>query len=103
MATDEQLQRIAASGAYRNLVERRVRFERALAAIMTLAWLGFLLLVAFDKALLAHPIGDRTTTWGIPIGLGLILLAWLLTALYVRRANGEYDAGVAAIRSENGA
>ena len=30
-------------------------------------------------------------TWGIPLGVGLILSAFVLTGIYVRRANGEFD------------
>ncbi|MNP85224.1 Inner membrane protein YjcH [compost metagenome] len=34
---------------------------------------------------------DSPVTWGIPIGVGLILSAFVLTGVYVRRANGEFD------------
>ena len=30
-------------------------------------------------------------TWGIPLGVGLIVSAFILTGIYVRRANGEFD------------
>ena len=43
-------------------------------------------LIAFDKSFLARPIGGGVTSLGIPVGVGLILLAILLTGLYVRRA-----------------
>ena len=32
-----------------------------------------------------------TTTVGIPIGVGLVVLYWILTGIYVRRANAEFD------------
>ena len=32
-----------------------------------------------------------TTTWGIPLGIGVILLTVLLTAIYVRKANNDFD------------
>ncbi len=31
------------------------------------------------------------TTWGIPLGFGVILLTIVVTAIYVRIANNEYD------------
>ena len=34
---------------------------------------------------------DSSVTWGIPMGVGLILSAFVLTGIYVRRANGEFD------------
>ena len=50
--------------------------------------------------MLARPIGGGVTSIGIPIGVGIILLAILLTGLYVRRANREYDPLVRALRTE---
>ena len=34
---------------------------------------------------------ESSITWGIPIGVGLIVSAFVLTGIYVRRANGEFD------------
>jgi uncharacterized membrane protein (DUF485 family) len=30
-------------------------------------------------------------TWGIPIGFGVIVFTILITGIYVRRANSEFD------------
>ena len=70
-----------------------------LTAIMLAAYFGYILLIAFDKAVLARPIGAGVTSLGIPIGVGIILLAILLTGLYVRRANREYDPLVRALQA----
>ena len=40
----------------------------------------------------ATPLGQGVTTIGMPIGLGIILFTVAITALYVRRANSEFDA-----------
>jgi uncharacterized membrane protein (DUF485 family) len=95
---EERLARVAADPRYRELVRRRGRFGWALTAIMLAAYFGYILLIAFDKPLLARPIGRGVTSLGIPLGLGVILLAILLTAIYVRRANREFDALTAAIK-----
>jgi uncharacterized membrane protein (DUF485 family) len=87
---DERLARIAEDPRYRELVRRRGRFA--------LAYFGFVLLIAFDKALLARPIGRGVTSLGIPLGLAVILLAVLLTGVYVGRANRDFDAVTAALR-----
>ncbi|HAJ87416.1 MAG TPA: DUF485 domain-containing protein, partial [Pseudomonas sp.] len=34
---------------------------------------------------------DTVTTWGIPVGVGVIFMAFILTGVYVQRANGEFD------------
>jgi uncharacterized membrane protein (DUF485 family) len=89
---------VLADPRYQRLVQRRGRFTRTLSIIMLVAYFGYIALVAFDKSLLARPIGGGVTSLGIPVGVGLILLAILLTGLYVRRANKEYDPLVDALR-----
>ncbi len=89
---------VLADPRYRELVRRRGRFTWTLSIIMLLAYFGYIALVAFDKSLLARPIGGGVTSLGIPVGVGLILLAILLTGLYVRRANKDYDPLVDALR-----
>ena len=83
---------------YQQLVRRRGRFTLILTIIMLVAYFGYVALVAFDKPFLARPIGGGVTSLGIPVGVGLILLAILLTGLYVRRANRDYDPLVDALR-----
>jgi uncharacterized membrane protein (DUF485 family) len=58
---------------------------------MMIVYYGFILLVAFDKPFLATRLGAGVTTIGMPIGLGVILFTVLITGIYVRRANSEYD------------
>lgn len=79
------------------LVHKRSRFAWGLSALMAAIYFGFILVVAFAPKLLATPIGSGVTTVGIPLGLGVILAAFVLTGLYVRRANREFDARIAAI------
>lgn len=97
---DHALERLADVSRYRRLVRRRGRLGVALTGIMLVAYLGYVLLVAFDKSLLARPLAGGATSVGIPIGLGVILLAIALTGFYVYRANREFDAEVAAIVAE---
>ena len=94
------LARIADDPRYRALVRRRSRFTWMLTSIMLAAFFGYILLIAFNKALLARPIGGGATSLGIPIGLGVILLAIVLTGIYVRRANRDFDPMVRAIRED---
>jgi uncharacterized membrane protein (DUF485 family) len=98
----EGLEAVARDPRYRELIRRRGKFTTLLTITMLIVYFGFILLIAFDKTLLARPIGAGVTSIGIPIGLGVIFVAILLTAIYVRRANSEFDARVAALRSEAG-
>lgn len=91
---------IADDPRYILLVRRRGRLTWTLSGLMLAAYFGFILLVAFDKTLLARPIGNGVTSLGIVIGFGLILFAIILTGVFVRRANREYDDAVAALAAD---
>lgn len=88
---EETLAKIEDDERYQRLIRRRSRLGWLLSAIIFIAYFSFTALIAFDKELLAAPIGTGVTSLGIPIGFALILLAILLTGIYVRRANGEFD------------
>ncbi|MCZ2441754.1 MAG: DUF485 domain-containing protein [Burkholderiales bacterium] len=84
-------QRIAAHPKYQELKSKRSSFGWVLTIAMLVVYYGFILLVAFDKELLATRIGEGVTTWGMPIGLAVIIFTIVITAIYVRRANKEFD------------
>ncbi|WP_312487107.1 DUF485 domain-containing protein [Sphingomonas sp.] len=95
--------RLARDPRYIALVRRRGRFTTILTVVMLIAYFGFILTIAFDKAVLARPIAGGATSWGIPVGLGVIALAILLTGLYVVRANRDFDPVIDELRAEEGA
>ena len=88
---DPMVARIEANPKYHELKRKRSSFGWLLTILMLLVYYGYIGLIAFDKELLAQPLGAGVTTLGIPIGLGVIVFTVLITGLYVRRANGEYD------------
>jgi uncharacterized membrane protein (DUF485 family) len=92
--------RIAADPNYQALKSRRSRFGWLLTLAMLIVYYGFILLIAFRKDVLSARMGDGVMTWGIPIGFGVIVFTILITALYVRRANGEFDALSEKIKQE---
>ena len=67
--------------------------------IMLFVYIGFLLLVAYDKESLKMPIGESLNL-AILIGLGIILFSWLITGAYVYWANNYYDKAVKEIKKE---
>lgn len=89
---DDLTTRIVNDARYQQLKSRRSRFGWLLALAMMIVYYGFILLVAFNKPLLATRLGEGVTTIGIPLGLGVIVFTVVITGLYVRRANSEYDA-----------
>ncbi len=82
---------ISENPKFQKLVRSRSRFAWTLSWIMLLIYQGFILLVAFGKGFLSEPIGDGVITMGIPIGLGVIISAFLLTGIYVWVANSRFD------------
>ena len=92
MATSDLTERILRDPKYQELKSKRSRFGWWLALSMMLVYYGFILLVAFNKPFLATRIGDGVTTIGMPLGLGVIVFTIVITAIYVRRANSEFDA-----------
>ena len=75
---------------FNDLVARRRRLAWWLTAVMLGIYYGFILILAFNKNLLAIPIGEHVTLW-LPVGIGVIVTAWALTGIYVRWANNTYD------------
>jgi uncharacterized membrane protein (DUF485 family) len=90
----EQLmaERIAALPQYQELRAKRTSFGIWLTVAMLVVYYGFILLVAFNKPLLATRLGEGVMTLGMPIGLAVIVFTVVITAIYVRRANSEFDA-----------
>jgi uncharacterized membrane protein (DUF485 family) len=77
---------------FQELVRKRTVFAWGLTITMLVIYFGFILTIAFNKQVLATPIGGTVISIGIPIGLFVIVSAFILTGIYVRRANSEFDA-----------
>lgn len=92
--------RIAANPDYQRLKTTRSRFGWLLTFAMLIVYYGFIVLIAFDKEVLAAKMGSGVMTWGIPIGFGVIVFTIIITAIYVRRANGEFDALSEKVKAE---
>jgi len=88
---DDLVQRIASHPKYQELKAKRSSFGWWLTLSMMVVYYGFVLLVAFNKEFLAQRLGAGVMTVGIPLGFGVIVFTVVITAIYVRRANTEYD------------
>jgi uncharacterized membrane protein (DUF485 family) len=88
---DDMVQRIAAHPSYQKLKSTRSTFGWWLSLAGMVAYYGFILLVAFDKPLLAQKIGGGVTTVGMPLGVAVIVFTVIITWVYIRRANSEFD------------
>jgi uncharacterized membrane protein (DUF485 family) len=89
---DATYQGIERNPRFRELVQKRGRFAWLLSLITLALYVCFILLIAFDPQWLGTPLSDDTViTRGIPVGIGLIVISFVLTGIYVYRANGEFD------------
>ena len=91
---------IEANPKYHELRRKRNAFGWTLTVLMLVVYFGYIALIAFNKPFLAQPIGNGVTSLGIPIGMGVIIFTIVITGIYVRRANGEYDRLTAEILEE---
>ena len=89
--------RIASHPKYQELKAKRTSFGWWLTLAMMVVYYGFILLVAFNKGFLSQKLGAGVMTMGIPIGFGVIVFTIVITAIYVRRANSEFDDLAAAV------
>ena len=83
--------RISAHPKYQELKRKRSSFGWWLTLAMMVVYYGFIMLVAFNKPFLSQRLGEGVMTLGMPIGLGVIVFTVVITAIYVRRANSEFD------------
>ena len=88
---DDLVQRSARNPKYQELKAKRTSYGWWLTLAMMVAYYGFILLVAFNKPFLSQRLGEGVMTVGIPIGFGVIIFTILITAIYVKRANKEFD------------
>jgi len=88
----ETYARIRSNPKFSELVERRGRLARWLAAIIFLVFYVFVLAVAFAPDFISvRPFAGSNITVGILAGLFQFVFFWILAWVYVRRANGEFD------------
>ncbi len=87
------------SPEFKRLVSKRWSVSLILTIIILVIYIGFLLVVAFDKDLLAVKIGTYLP-WALPVGFSIIVSAWLLTGIYVFWANNSYDTEVQELKNK---
>lgn len=89
---EDLLRKIESNPKYNELVKKRSRFGWMMAIIMLVIYYTFIMIIAFDPQFLATPLAAGSViTIGIPIGIGVIIAAFILTGIFVYRANTEFD------------
>ncbi len=93
MSSSAMYERMRANPKFQELVAKRGRFAWTLAFVVLTMFYGFVMTVAFSPASLGQPISEGSRlTLGVVLELFMFIFFWVLTAVYVRRANTEFDA-----------
>jgi uncharacterized membrane protein (DUF485 family) len=85
------VEKVKANPAYQELVTTRSSFAWKLTITILVVYYAFILFIAFSPETLGTSISGGMATWGIPIGMAIIVFAFALTGIYVKRANSEFD------------
>jgi uncharacterized membrane protein (DUF485 family) len=84
---------------FKKLVRGKWTISIILTLLLFVVYYGYILLIATNKPFLAQKIGQYTTL-GIPLGVGVIVAAWVLTAIYIVWANRVHDPEVSRLLDE---
>ena len=93
----EDVEKFLHDPQFLQVINKRNAIAYSLTAIMLFCYFVFVVLLAYDPALLARPIGNSTL--GIPLGIGVIIIACVLTGIYVFWANKHYDAQLLELKA----
>lgn len=92
MMDKETVERIQNDADYKELLAKRTGFAWILSIVMLVLYYAYILVIAFNKQALHTPVSEGSLmTWGVPVGVVLIVIAFVLTGIYVKRANSEFD------------
>lgn len=97
---DEIVERIESNPKYKELVSKRTSLGVKLGVFVLVLFYSYILTIAFNKQFLATKIGDSMTTIGFPIALAILVISFITTLVYVRRANTEFEELTNEIRKD---
>lgn len=88
---DELVNRIENNPKYQELVSKRTNIGIKLGIFVLVMFYAFILTIAFNKEILATKIGEGVTTIAFPIALAILIISFITTLIYVKKANGEFE------------
>ena len=93
MKDEDIVERIQKNPKFLQFVSIRNNYSIIMTILMMIVYFGYILLIAFNKPFLATKVSAGSVmSVGIPMGLGVLVFTIIITAIYVRRANTEFDA-----------
>ena len=96
----ELVKKIKSNPKYNELVSKRSSFALVLSLFVLVMFYGYVLVIAFNKELLATKIGDGVMTLAYPVGAAIIVISFITTLIYVSKANNEFEELEVAIKND---
>ena len=96
----ELVKKIKSNPKYNELVSKRNSFATILSLFVLVMFYGYVLVIAFNKELLAAKIGDGVMTLAYPVGAAIIVISFITTLIYVSKANKEFEELEVAIKND---
>ena len=87
----ELYEQVKQNPKFHQLVKQRSRWAWSLASVILIMYFSFILLIAFFPEWLGRSLTGGVITIGIPIGVLIIVVAFILTGVYVYKANKDFD------------
>ncbi len=92
MSQDDVVARITKNPKFQQFVSTRNVYSNIMTMLMMIVYFGYILLIAFNKPFLAQKMSaGGVISVGIPMGIGVLVFTIVITWIYVRRANTEFD------------
>lgn len=88
---DRQVNQILQNPTFKTLVAKKRALSWSLTALMLFIYIGFTLLVAYNPEFLRQSISGGVITWGVPLGIGVIVISFVLCWIYSYIANNSFD------------
>jgi uncharacterized membrane protein (DUF485 family) len=87
------------SADFKALVRKRWTVSSVLLVALFVTYYGYILLLGWARDFMAQKVGE-VTTLAIPVGAAVIVIAFVLTAVYVVWANRSYDPEVERMKRQ---
>ena len=97
---DQLVEKIKANPSYQELVKKRTGFAVKLGIFILVMFYAYILTIAFNPALLGTKTGDGVMTVAFPIAAAIIIISFITTLIYVKRANGEFEELIEKVRED---
>ena len=99
----KSVQQILEDPEFLKLVRQKNSISAILTVVQLVLYFGFIALIAYNKPYLGTKMSATSPiTVGIPIAVGVIILSWILTGIYIWWANNKYDVMVKAVKERMG-